>query len=40
MSQNYEDSLYAIDEALDIVEALYNGANSFVDLSKVSKKML
>ncbi|CAD8066355.1 unnamed protein product [Paramecium sonneborni] len=38
--RDYEDSLHAIDEALDILSGIANGKRSFVDLSSVSKMML
>ncbi|CAK64096.1 unnamed protein product (macronuclear) [Paramecium tetraurelia] len=38
--RDYEDSLHAIDEALDILSGIANGKRSFAELSSVSKSML
>lgn len=40
-SQDYEDALHNIDEALDIIDAISSGKRtSFVEMSKVAKHML
>jgi hypothetical protein len=38
--RDYEDSLHAIEEASDILAAIYSGAGSFAEISRVSKVML
>lgn len=38
--RDFEDSLHAIDEALDILAGISNGSRSFVELSNVSKSLL
>ncbi|CAD8173819.1 unnamed protein product [Paramecium pentaurelia] len=38
--RDYEDSLHAIDEALDILSGIVNGRKSFVELSSISKQLL
>lgn len=40
-SQDYQDALHNIDEALDIVDAISSGKrSSFLEVSKVAKSML
>ncbi|KAM3130658.1 hypothetical protein pb186bvf_017250 [Paramecium bursaria] len=39
-SQDYQDSLYAIEEAQDIITSLYSGAGSLIEVSKISRKLL
>jgi len=38
--RDYEDALHAIDEASDILAAIYSGSGSFAEISRVSKSML
>ncbi|CAD8065075.1 unnamed protein product [Paramecium primaurelia] len=38
--RDYEDALHAIDEASDILAAIYSGSGSFAQISRVSKVML
>ncbi|CAD8073137.1 unnamed protein product [Paramecium primaurelia] len=37
--RDYEDSIHAIDEALDILSGIANGRKSFVELSSISKQL-
>jgi hypothetical protein len=38
--RDYEDALHAIDEASDILAAIYSGSGSFAEISRVSKSLL